>query len=288
MAKNIPTVAWCALSPLYSWRTLRALPQKDVLININNEEMSKIYNLPVSYNVFCDVAWQIPRYLYDNSIPYKAWKQLKSTGTATVLKNVNDYHEEYHAEENVPFVIHQRGSLHHAYRSDKVSTGFYTAADVYLASEKVRDPRWMYMQTEEKQQKLKASITSAKELSASLVSTPVQSVDNTRPCGLIDGWLKAALDGANIWSRYKTPVPKTIDVSFTPGIHSRSVRLEGTVSDLHIMLPGTTSQPHSVIVRNMTMGPVTVRTDPSDHVVVVPKDQCWLVLVDIDGVIHVT
>lgn len=280
MAKDIPTVAWCALSPLKIWRKLKALPRKDNNVPITTEQLSKIYNLPIGYSSFCDVAWQIPQYLFDNNVTYQAWKQLKSSKDATVLKNTNDYHEEYHIENGVPFVVHQRGSNGHAYRADNTSIGFYTPVDAYLLKEKENAPRWTWKPTEG----ISSEIESARQMMSEAQDAPQFE---SAPTGTTNGWLKAAFDGANIWSRYKTPVPKTIDVPFMPNSSCRHLRLEGTVTELHVTLPPAPDVPHTLTVRNMTMGNVTLRTMPSDHTVTVPQDKCWMVLVDIDGVIHV-
>lgn len=295
MAKNLPTVAWCALSPLHIWHNLKAMPRKQKNISITNEELSKIYNLPVGYQVLCDVAWQIPEYLHTNKISYQAWRQLKPSKDASVLKGLTDYHEEYHLSEpdSCPFVVHQRGSMRHQYRGDRVSQGFYNAVDAYLELEKAREPRWTWVDTAENQNTL-ASIQITREhekmriaeieksAAARVAALPAASSQQH-----IEGWLKATLDGNGVWGRYKLPVPQVISVVFTPELNGKNLRLEGTVSGVHVTLPATDSRPHVLTVRNLTAGLATLKTENGRVSCDVPIGKCWQVIVDVDGVVHV-
>lgn len=134
--KNIPNVVWCAMRPGYPWDQLQVQPYKDRDVYITDAKLSKIYNLPVGYTVLRDVAWQIPEFLDKHNVQYLGLKQLKPTKDAVVLKGITDYHEEYHTEDGVPFVVHQRGSLRHAYRQAKISKQFYDAVDSYLLTQR--------------------------------------------------------------------------------------------------------------------------------------------------------
>jgi hypothetical protein len=311
MAKNKPTVAWCALSPLHQWRMLKARPAKESSIPIKTEEQAKIYGLPVGYEVLRDVAWQIPEYLYYNGISYEAWKQLKPTKDATVLKGLSDYHEEYHVLGNVPFVVHQRGSMRHAYRGDRISQNFYAAVDAYLAKEKGNNTRWLWQPSTDNEAALQ-SMQSMKEQHANRIreleskagvipgwpSAPppppapphgVQSSTTVapQPGPTVPGWLKATLDGRGVFGRYTQPVPQSVEVVFTPDMAGKHLRLEGTVANVVIVLPGTEAQ-HWMTVRNLTAGPAKL-TIPNGRVSLdVPVGACWQVLVDVDGPVHVT
>lgn len=301
MAKNLPTVAWCALSPLHSWRDLKAMPRKTQHISIANEALSKIYNLPVGYEVLCDVAWQIPEYLHTHKITSQAWKQLKPTKDAIVLKGLSDYHEEYHVPgpEGCPFVVHQRGSMRHAYRNDRISQGFYNAVDVYLAQERARETRWRWSPDIMDQAHLAAMATDKataapriEEIERHIISTPVVTpvVETSPPVSLngnVDGWLKAMLDGVSVWSRQTSPVPRVIDINLTPEVTCQHLRLEGTVGDIDVVLPTAKERPYTLTVRNLTAGSTMVRIADGRFGVVVPNNSCWLLLVDVDGVVRV-
>jgi hypothetical protein len=298
--KGIPNVVWMALSPLHSWRGLKALPRKGSDVPVDSDALSKIYNLPLGYHVLRDVAWQIPQYLHDNSISYKAWKQLKPSGAATILKGLSDYHEEYHVDDAVPFVLHQRGSMRHSYRADRISSAFYGAVDRYLTSEKEsgRGPRWRWEPNAANARTLEV-MKLAKESSATRIAeierlagqptpTPVIAVapTSTGTGPTINGWLKATLDGASVWNRYTQPVPSSIAVGFTPDMSTKNLRLEGTVGDVHIVLPYAPVRAYTLTVRNLTTGLVTLAVLGQNKTVDVPKDACWLILVDVDGVFH--
>lgn len=129
--KDIPNVVWCAFAPGHPWDKLQAQPCKDGNIDVTDVRLSRVYNLPIGHSVFRDVAWQIPEFLDTHGIKYMGMKQLKPTKDAIVLKGLSDYHEEYHFNGE-PFVVHQRGSLRHAFRQAKVSKQFYDAVDAYM------------------------------------------------------------------------------------------------------------------------------------------------------------
>lgn len=297
MAKRLPTVAWCALSPLHKWQSLQAMPKKDCNIPIKTEEQSKIYNLPIGYEVLRDVAWQIPQYLHDHNISYEAWPQLKPSKTAVVLKSLTDYHEEWHVAGDVPFVAHQRGSLRHPYRGAGTSANFYNAVDAWLATEKLHEPRWVWQQTTDNEDALATMMSDSARERPRIIELENTTGQVRPPPGAgpaapnrneppIAGWLKATLDGKNAWSRYAAVVPGTVDVAFAPDTSTRHLRLEGTVAGACVSLPAAPDRPHSVTVRNLTAGSVTVRASTGSGTCSVPVGACWYVIVDIDGVIH--
>lgn len=288
LAKNLPTMTWCALSPLHSWRNLRVQPRKEANIEINTEALSKVYNLPVGYQVLRDVGWQIPQYLADNEIPYEAWRQRKGSKDAVIIKGLSDYHEEYHAGET-PFVVHQRGSMRHAYRSEKTSQLFYNAVDSWLATEKARPTRWKWTENDgnmvarETMQRLAAE---AKDRPARVIppaqARALAAIDEVAP-----GWLKATLNGKMIWSRH-VAAPRTLNVEFTPIPEAmQHLRLEGTTSDINVVLPAAVAGiPHVVTVRNAIQGPATISSVGGTVALSVNSGACFSVLVDVDGVFH--
>jgi hypothetical protein len=307
--KGIPDVVWMAMSPAHRWRDLKVAPNKSNVINITNEGQAKIYNLPVGYQLVCDVGWQIPEYLHSRNISYVGWKQLKGSGTATIIKGLGDYHEEFHVDGDVPFVAHQRGSLRHAYRNGGISTGFYTAIDKWLAVEKDHEPRWTWQPNDVNAPALasmKQLALESKDRIADIekrysdplpeVALPVPSltpivIDTMTAAstdGNLQGWLKATLDGPGIvWSRYAPAVPKQVTLTFTPDATMRGLRLEGTVTGgLTINVPPAPMRTHTMTVRNLTPGSITLQAS-GRGVVNVPSNTCWLVLIDGNDVIHV-
>jgi len=308
--KGIPNVVWMALSPLHRWRDLRAMPRKGDDIHITTEGMAKIYGLPVGYHVLRDVAWQIPEYLSQRAITYVGWKQLKPTKDATVLKGLSDYHEEYQVTvDNIPFVVHHRGSMRHAYRGDRISQNFYAAVDKYLAQERERAPRWIWQPTADNANALQ-TMQATKEQNASRIAeheskagvipgwpttppapaTPASNPPSVGPSSntpTTDGWLKATLDGRGVFGRYTQPVPQNIEVVFTPDMMGKHLRLEGTVRNVNIVLPAAEVQ-HWMTVRNLTAGPTKLSIPNGRVTLDVPVGACWQVLIDADGPVHVT
>jgi len=147
MFKKIPYTAWFAMSPMHNWHDLKVMSDKQRTILIENEDMANVYNLPVGHSLLLDVGWQIPQYLHDHKISYVGWPQLKGSKTATVIKGLNDYHEEYHVDNDVPFLVHQRGSRNHPFRLAD-SAIFYEAVDRWLEQERKRDARWTWKPNE--------------------------------------------------------------------------------------------------------------------------------------------
>ena len=306
--KDKPNVVWMALSPLHRWRDLRAMPRKGDDIHITNEGQAKIYGLPVGYHVLRDVAWQIPEYLSSRGITHVGWKHLKPTQTATVLKGLSDYHEEYHVSaDDVPFVVHHRGSMRHAYRGDRISQNFYAAVDTWLTQEKARPTRWIWQPTAENEHALVAMKASSDQAAPRVLEfarlagvVPSENAPPPLPPGVttsvstpatgetIAGWLKATLDDRGVFGRYTQPGPKVIDVAFAPDMQGHHLRLEGTVSGVCITLPPATVKPHWMTVRNLTTGPAKLQVPDGRVTLEVPVGACWQVVVDIDGPVHVT
>ena len=283
--KGVPTITWMSMSPLFSWRGLKAMPKKDENLHVANETMSKVYGLPVGHHVLRDVAWQIPDYLYTHGISYTGWRQLKPSKDAVVLRGLSDYHEEYHVADGVPFVVHHRGSRNHAYRGDKVSQDFFGAVDRWLVDEKQREPRWRWEPNESNRAALEQIVARSEEL-RSRPAMPSTSMTSAGAGASIDGWLKATLDGQNVWNRYVSPVPSQVVIALSPGI-AQHLRLEGTVQGLTVRLPSAPDRAYSLTVRNMTPKAVTVAMYDNGKMLSVPSDACYLVLVDVDGVVHV-
>jgi hypothetical protein len=135
--KKKPTTTWMALSPRYDFSKLKVLPDKNNVIEVTTDELSRLYNLPIGYFVVKDTGWQIPSYLEEHNIPYLAFDIVKPTSSeAQALKGTSPYHDEFHWD-GVAFLAHQRGSMTHRFRIDPLSCDFYDACDRYLAN-----PSW--------------------------------------------------------------------------------------------------------------------------------------------------
>jgi hypothetical protein len=130
--KRLPNVTWVALSPAHDFRTLDASHGLARTIRIRTQEQAALYNLPIGSELLRDVGWQLPSYLAARDIPPQAMVHVKpSSPQARVLQGTNDYHEEFHLRGR-PFVVHQRGSHKHPFRTMPLSAPFYAAVESYL------------------------------------------------------------------------------------------------------------------------------------------------------------
>lgn len=289
--KGIPYTAWLAMSPAHRWRDLKVMPQKQSDIQIENEGQSKIYNLPIGYSLLRDVGWQIPEYLHNRGINYVGWKHLKGSKTAVVLKGLSDYHEEFHVENDVPFVVHHRGSLRHSYRSDGMSKQFYDRIDAYLSEEKDHPTRWTWEPSEASASIRAQMFYLAKEAENRTPppeSPRVEEQSVKEALKKLDGWLKAVVDGKGQWGRGQLPVPNVVNITFPDvGVSVKTLRLEGTVFGLIVNLPVAIDKAYYMTVRNLLSSEVVIQTHPSTKVVTIPSGKCFGIVVDVDGVIHV-
>ena len=131
--KNIPTLTWFAMSPNVDFSGIDLTPYKGSHLEILDDEMSEIYQLPKGFFLLRDTGWQIPKYLYENNISYKILTHEKPTKTAKVLKSDRDYHEEYQLD-GLPFMAHQRGSMSQQFRVSELSSTFYSTLDAYFSN----------------------------------------------------------------------------------------------------------------------------------------------------------
>lgn len=139
--KRVPNVTWVALSPAHDFRTLDASHGLERAVRIRTQEQAALYNLPIGSELLRDVGWQLPSYLAARDIPPLAMVHVKpSSAEAKVLHGTNDYHEEFHLRGR-PFVVHQRGSHKHPFRSMPLSAPFYAAVESYLRASAHSRPR---------------------------------------------------------------------------------------------------------------------------------------------------
>jgi hypothetical protein len=280
--KKKPTFTWAALQPMHNWRDLDVLPNKAHKIAINTPLLSEIYGLPQGYSVFGEAAYQIPQYLYNNKLTHEGWRQLKPTKDGIVLKGLSDYHEEYHAE-NIPFVVHHRGSLRHAYRGDRISRQFYAAVDAHLATEVANKPRWTWNDAGK-------SLSSIVDEPPAQVAAPIvpQEITPESFVPTIREWLKVSFSGAVIKAR--TNVDRNVASMTLPFTRPSTdkighLRVEGLLQHNYPIVVPTATEPYMITVRNVTGAPVVVGSGKKNETLVtIPHNKTWWLLVDIDGV----
>lgn len=283
--KKIPTLTWCALSPMHNWRDLNVMPNKNHQVGITNAQLSKIYNLPEGYSIFGEVGWQIPQYLHDHALKYEGWRQLKSSRSAVILKGLSDYHEEFHIDDgDIPIVAHHRGSMRHAYRGDKISKQFYATIDNYVAGEMAKPPRWKW---EDSGREMPKFASAPAPVAPPPAATTVEAPEFV-PTG--KEWLKLSFNGAVIRARKgvdRNQPSVVINIS-PPGVDRIGhLRVEGVLEHNYpIVLPAVDAIPYMITMRNATGAPLLAGCGRS-ATCAVPPGKTWWLLVDVDGVQHV-
>lgn len=281
--KKVPSLTWCALSPLHDWRDLDVMPNKSHQVAISTPALAEIYNLPVGYSVFGEVGWQIPKYVSDHHLNYDGWKQLKPTKDAAILKGLSDYHEEFHAGD-IPFIAHHRGSMRHAYRGDRISRQFYAAVDSYLATEGAQPSRFKWLEAE-----CSVQIPVFGEQKPFTVETPVDPIAVTPEVYTPRGreWMKVTFNGTVI--RPKSNVDRTkpatqLEIERPAVDKLGHIRVEGSLEyNFPLVLPPVTVEPYMVTVRNATGAPLMVNSGAGGNLAL-PAGKTWFLLVDVDGV----
>ena len=130
--KGKPSTTWLAFGSNVDVSGLSASPNKESTIPIINQKLSRIYGLPVGFELVRDTGWQIPSFIEENQLEFKLLDMVKPTSSQSlVLKGLNPYHDEFHLDGK-PFLVHQRGSMTHLFRRDPLSKKFYDATDKYL------------------------------------------------------------------------------------------------------------------------------------------------------------
>ena len=130
--KGKPSTTWLMFKPKFNPSGLSMLPQKDSNIEIRSAKQSRIYGLPIGYELVRDTGWQIPEFIFEHKIKFQVLDIVKpSDKSSIVLKGLGDYHDEFHLH-GYPILVHQRGSMNHIYRQDLHSKSFYDAIDRFL------------------------------------------------------------------------------------------------------------------------------------------------------------
>lgn len=134
--KGKPTLTWLAFRHGFIPIGLSALPSKDFTLPINDDLSSRIYGLPVGFQLLRDTGWEIPQFIHKNNLKFQVLENVKpSSSNAKVLKGLSPYHDEFHLGKD-PFLVHQRGSMTHLFYKDPLSKDFYAAILEYFDNAK--------------------------------------------------------------------------------------------------------------------------------------------------------
>jgi hypothetical protein len=135
--KGKPSTTWFVVSPGTKVEKLSTRPEKASTLTIDSQELSEIFGLPIGFELVRETGWQIPLFIKQNELSFKVLDHVKPTDkNCVVLRGLSSYHDEFHLE-NEPFLVHQRGSMTHLFRHDKLSKEFYDAIDEFLGM-----PEW--------------------------------------------------------------------------------------------------------------------------------------------------
>lgn len=130
--KTSPNLTWVAFSSRYPFHEVDASHILWRNLPIKTAEQAELYGLQVGDYLLRDVGWKIPKFLKKHSAKSCILTHTKpETGNSKVLKIANHYNEEFQLD-GIPFIVHQRGSRKHAFRSEPLSAPFYAAAENYI------------------------------------------------------------------------------------------------------------------------------------------------------------
>lgn len=127
--KNFPNANWLALRKDVSLKDFDWMPRKNENLTIDTVERSKIFGLPIGFEMVCDGGWCFPEYCAHFGYKALSMEHVKpSSGKAQVIKTDNDYNEEYLLSGKA-FVGHQRGGSRHKFKQDPMSIAFYACVE---------------------------------------------------------------------------------------------------------------------------------------------------------------
>jgi hypothetical protein len=139
--KDNPNTTWLAVEPGIFLGDLDLTPFNPARqIKIETEDHSKIFKLPLGYDLLTDIGWKIPCYIHDNDIKADFLININPTSESSkvlmydekVDSGVRYYNEEYQLSDGTPFLSHQRGSLRHKFKEDPHSKIFYQRCEEYI------------------------------------------------------------------------------------------------------------------------------------------------------------
>ena len=130
--KRVPNFNWCALSPRFDWN-FDVSADKANPLKIDDERLSRAFNLPIGFSLFREPCWKFPLYVDDHSIFCYPLEFVRPTsGKALAVTTGQDYHTEYQLCDGTPFCAHQRGSMSKQFRTHPLSKTFYDACEAYI------------------------------------------------------------------------------------------------------------------------------------------------------------
>ena len=130
--KNFPNANWLALRDDVDISEFDWMPRKKINLKIDNDFKSKIYNLPLGFEMVCDGGWWFPEYCAKRKFKALSMKHVKpSSEKALVINTESDYNEEYQLLETA-FVAHQRGGSRHEFRIHDMSKNFYDCVEAVV------------------------------------------------------------------------------------------------------------------------------------------------------------
>lgn len=130
--KTSPNLTWVAFSSRYPFNKLDANHKLWKNLPIKTEEQAELYGLKVGESLLRDIGWKMPQFLKDyNATCCILAHTNPESGKSKVLKVGNSYNEEFQLNSQ-PFIVHQRGSRKHAFKSQPLSAPFYDAAEAYI------------------------------------------------------------------------------------------------------------------------------------------------------------
>jgi hypothetical protein len=127
--KKFPNVIWLAIREDCDLSDMDWFPNKQRNIEIDTEEKSALYNLPLGYELVCDVGWKFPDFCAKRGYRVLTMTQVKPTSVdAQIIRSERDYNEEYQVHGHA-FVAHQRGGSRHAFRESEIPSFFYDCVE---------------------------------------------------------------------------------------------------------------------------------------------------------------
>lgn len=127
--KQFPNPIWLGIRHDCDITDVDWMPAKETNIEIDTEELSELYNLPVGYELVRDVGWRFPSFCRTRNLDFAVLQQVKpKSGLTQVLKTEQDYNEEYQVN-GAAFVGHQRGGSRHEFKGCDISTRFYECVE---------------------------------------------------------------------------------------------------------------------------------------------------------------
>lgn len=130
--KTSPNLTWVAFSSRFPFSQVDASHILWRNMPITTQAQADLYGLKIGEALLRDVGWKIPQFLKDhNATSCILTHTNPESGKCKVLQISNSYNEEFQLN-GTPFIVHQRGSRKHAFKSEPLSAPFYAAAEKYL------------------------------------------------------------------------------------------------------------------------------------------------------------